>query len=199
MLTFNEEAHAYTLGGAPVPSVTQVLKPLINFDGVPPALLEKARNYGVAVHKMVDLEIAGTLDYGSLDEGLYPALDAFTRWRLEHPEIAEALNAARVEEPMGHKRLKYAGTPDIVIDGALVIDLKTRKPNKLTDSIQCAGYENLHLANDGTKAKYEHRILALYPSGEYEFVKVNHRQAWSRFRLLLDHYKNLKNINSWEK
>lgn len=198
MLTFDAEAHAYTLGGAPVPSVTQVLKPLVNFDGVPPALLEKARNFGIAAHKMVALEIAGTLDYGTLDEGLYPALDGFTRWRLEHPEISDALDSAIVEQQMGHKRLKYAGTPDIIIDAVLVIDIKTRKPKKLVDSIQCAGYEHLHLANGGTKAKYEHRILYLNPNGGYEFVKVNHREAWSRFRLMLDHWKNAKNINSWE-
>lgn len=197
-LSFNEATHCYELDGRVVPSVTQIIKPLVDFSMVPVDTLERARAYGVAVHKAVELEIAGTLDYSTLDEGLFPPLEAFSNWKTDYPDIANMLCGAVVEKTMASK-LGYAGRPDIIIDGFCVIDLKTRAPNPLTDPIQCAAYEALHKANGGAAGKYEHRVLQLKTDGTYMFKKVNDKDAWGRFRLLLDTYNNLKTIESWKK
>lgn len=213
MLTFDAETHRYLLDGKPVPSVTGILKPLVDFSMVDPDVLRRAAAFGTAAHQMCAMAIAGTLDYGSLDDELLPVLEAFDAWRHACGDIASVLTGGTldegtgaivgdgfaVEKPMGHKTLKFAGTPDIVIDGRLIIDIKTRAVKPLTDAIQCAGYEELWQANGGNKkAKYEHRILELRRDGTFDFVKVNHRQAKSRFRMLLDHYRTIEKIKSWK-
>lgn len=213
MLTFNADTHRYELDGAPVPSVTGVISPLNDFGMIPKDVLARAAAYGTAVHKMCALEATGLLDYGTLDEGLLPALEAFGSWKADYPALAEKLHgpwtqkedgsfwADRVciEAPMGHKKFMFAGTGDIVFFGEMIIDIKTRKPNPLTDAIQCAAYEKLAVANGitGHPKGYEHRILYLALDGSYEFVKVNHRDAWNRFRFLLDHHNAAKTIQSW--
>lgn len=199
MLTFDEETHSYHLDGVKLPSVTGIIKPLYDFSSIPPLVLAKAAAYGTAVHKMIELEIKGELDYGTLDDGLLPALEAFGKWKSDYPDISKMLPSSAIEKIMASTKLRVAGTADIIIDGLMVIDIKTREPNLLTDSIQCEGYDALWRDNGGirTKGPYEHRILCLKLDGNYDFPRVNHKDAKSRFRFLLDHYHNQQIINSW--
>jgi hypothetical protein len=72
--------------------------------------------------------------------------------------------------------------------------------NMLTDSIQCAAQEALWKKNGGIRTKeYERRVLELKQDGTYSYTRVNDKQAWPKFRLLLDHYHNSQTINSWRK
>ena len=211
MLTFDEATYIYRIDGVIVPSVTQILRPLYDFSAIPRDVLAKAAAFGTAVHTMCLHELAGVLEYGDLDEGLLPCLDAFTNWQADYRDIAARLDGGvwnheeetiigdgfRVEKPIGHKRLGYAGRPDIIIDGFMVIDIKSREPNKVTDGIQCEGYEKAHIESGGAKGPYEHRVLYLKRDGTYQFVKVNHRDNSSRFRKLLDYHKDTQLIQSW--
>lgn len=196
MLTFDAATHTYTLGGQVVPSVTQVIKPLKDYSAVPPAVLERKRALGVEVHAAVAADVRGELDFGAMSDEASGYMEGFWRWSAERPEYANRLDPALVEVAFGHPKLKYAGTADMIIDGLAVIDIKTRAPDKRADSIQCEAYAKLHLANGGNEPK-EHWILSLNADGTYKFQRVNHKQAWSRFRFLLDHYNNAKDIKEW--
>lgn len=202
VLTFDEATHTYRIDGAVVPSVTQVLAPLKDFSAIPPAVLERKRLYGSAVHKMIEREIKGELEFGEQPDDLTGALEAFWRWREENPRITDQLHKAIVERPMGHDRFGYAGTPDLILDGVLVVDLKTRAPDMLVDSIQCAAYQELWQRNGGCagagkKGQYEHRILYLKDDGTYQYQNVNHADALNRFRHLLDYYNSAQTLKTW--
>ena len=79
-LDFNAEAHEYRLDGQLVPSVTQVLAVLEDFEGVPWHLLEAARKFGQHVHEACALMVRGELDWASLDPALVPYVEAAQRF-----------------------------------------------------------------------------------------------------------------------
>jgi post-segregation antitoxin (ccd killing protein) len=108
MLTFDEGPHLYRWNGEPVPSVTQIIKPLSSFDHVDPDVLERARQEGVAVHKMVELACRDELDEPGLPEWLRPYLAA---WRAFVAETGFVLDAS--EERVYHLDYRYAGTLDL--------------------------------------------------------------------------------------
>jgi hypothetical protein len=193
-LEFREENHEYILDGERLPSVSQIIKPLSDYSAVPAALLQQSADYGTATHKMVALYLEGDLDEETLDVGLEGPLKAFKRWQGEHLHLTDPV----VERPVYHARLKYAGTPDLVYDGRVVVDVKTRAANKVSDPCQLAAYEELWTANGGTKAKYEHRILELKQNGEYIYTKVNYSQALSMFFTLRDYYRAGQTIEAWK-
>lgn len=193
--TFNEEYHCYTLDGKPLPSVTQILKPLYDFTAVNPAVLKRAGDFGTAVHKTIELYLNDDLDEGSLDVNLYNPLMAFKTWQSDNFDID--LNGARIEHPSYHAKLKYAGTPDIESE-QFVIDIKSRKVNMLTDPLQLAGYD--HMSGSGKRKRY---VLELKQDASYVFTCVNPTKksgddAWNRFRFLLDYYKMSKEIERWK-
>jgi hypothetical protein len=194
---FIEQTHTHTIGGSIVPGVTTVLKPLYNFSAVPEHILKAACSFGTAVHSTIELYCTGCLDIDALDPLLRPSLDGFKHW-LNSVHLAESDFIAEV--PMGNSTLMYGGIPDLILDGRLIIEIKTRKCNHLTDSIQTAAQEDLWKHNGGSRIKeYERRVLYLAPDGQYEYTKVNDKQAWSKFRKLLDHYNDIQLIQTWRK
>lgn len=122
-LQFDQASHAYTLGGRKLPSVTQVLSILDQYEGVPLAALEAAREFGTHVHLAVEIDIAGTLDEAALDPALAPYLAGWRKFRRETG--AEILaSEIRIHDPV----LGYAGTADVlaVLRGArTTIDIKS--------------------------------------------------------------------------
>lgn len=197
-LIFKEDTHQYFLDGKELPSLTRIIKPLVDFSMVPPDILAKAAAFGTAVHKTVELYLAGTLDRDTLDENLVPCLDAFEAFLIAFPQFAGREVVA--ERPMAYPRMKFAGTPDLIYDGFAVVELKTRKVNPLTDPIQVAAQERLWLANGGTKGTYSHHVLELLPGGKWElktFTKKQIDEGWRRFRYLLDYHYAHQTIQSW--
>ncbi len=190
---FSPEKHEYTLDGIIIPSVTQVISPLSDYSRVNPDLLERARLYGNAVHEMVRLWLANNLDEDSLDEQLKPALESLQAWYY-NGQFASAIDEHGIicEVPKYHSALQYAGTPDIIIDSVAIIDVKTRQCNRTTDTLQLAGYEQLHIANGGDKSTYRHIVLELeecpIASAKYKETEVYHKKAWPMFRVMLDRY-----------
>jgi hypothetical protein len=193
--TYDEETHTHRIGGEVVPGITTCIKPLTSYDAIPPAVLQAACDWGTAVHKTVELFCKGTLDEDQLDPALALVLTGFNRWA---DEVGILPCDFVVETPMGDPSLMFAGIPDLILDGKLIVEVKTRPVNMLTDSIQTAAQEALWKKNGGQRTKeYEHRVLTLNVDGSYHYQKVNHRQAWPRFRKLLDHYHDKKLIQSW--
>lgn len=191
---FDEELHRYTLAGKVLPSVTQVIKPLYDFSFVNPDVLRRAAEFGTAVHKTIELHLADELDEDSLDENLYNPLLAFKAWQADNYDID--LSSAVIEKINYHAKLKYAGTADIETE-TMVIDIKSRPVNLLTDPIQLAAYDHF---GSGKRARY---VLELKQDASYVFTLVNPTKksgdtAWCRFRYLLDYYRMQSEINLWK-
>ncbi len=192
---FDEDRHVYTLDGEPLPSVTQIIRPLHDFSEVPPDVLRRAAEFGTAVHKTVELYLDDDLDEDSLDEPLCGCLLAFKAFQSVHWDIFD--EQPIIEKPGYHPKLKYAGTPDLDFPSR-VIDLKSRKTNMLTDAIQTAAYD--HMTGKGNRARY---VLELYQDASYNLVRLNPTKrsgedAWRKFRFLLDHYRNQEEIERWK-
>ena len=186
-LTFNPESHIYLLNGKAVPSVTQIIKPLYNYDAVPLALLQRKGEFGTAVHKAVELHLYGSLDEESLTPELQGCVDAFKGWCADYSKEFD-IDSALIERKLLHEKLLYAGTADLVFDGQSVIDIKTRDYYPAVDPLQLVAYEKAHIADGGSKGNYDNYVLSLYPDGTYKFIKAMDRQDWSVFRKLLDRW-----------
>ena len=123
MIAFDEATHTYTVDGKAVPSVTQVLAILNDYSGVPAGILERAKMFGSAVHRMIELDVAGTLDHAKLDPALIPWL---AQW---HEACSDAeIKVTQTERMVYHPTLRYAGRVDIIgsVHGdPAILDLKT--------------------------------------------------------------------------
>jgi hypothetical protein len=106
-LAFDEASHTYRYLGVEVPSVTQVLKPLMNLDFVDPDVLHAAAAFGVAVHKACELDDLKQLDEEDLDAALVPYLVAWRKFCRDYD-----VEWHGIEERVYHPQLRYAGTLD---------------------------------------------------------------------------------------
>ncbi|MCK4883566.1 MAG: hypothetical protein KAS30_01720 [Candidatus Diapherotrites archaeon] len=183
-LTFDEKDHKYFVDGVVYPSVTQVIKPLTDFDSIPAQILKKKAKWGSQIDTMIEYDIEGCLDYNSLNDSQKRVLAQFAGFC--DAEGLDFDSSTCITKFRGfHPRLKYAGESDLIFPGNAIIDVKTRKLNKLTDPLQLSGYNGIY-----TKEALDHFILSLYED-KYEFKQVNkkaseRKQSWSRFRYLLD-------------
>lgn len=142
-LHFDPATHTYTLNGKALDSVTKILKPLSDamYVGVAQDVMERAALLGQAVHKVIELDILGTLDEDNLDPILHPYLQQWRRFR-DTSGFVPLLS----ETQMHSARYGYAGTPDLfgILDGeAALIDAKRTAMVPRTAGPQTAGYEIL--------------------------------------------------------
>ena len=144
---FDPKRHLYrNEKGTVVPSTTQVFSILgcNDFDGVPADVLEWKRNYGIAVHKAIELLVEGDLDWDSLDEMIIPAVSGLEQ-KLKMLQFKyEAAEEMRVHTLCG---MQYGLTVDlrgtIVHQGKerkAVIDLKSGVKFSPTWRWQIGGY-----------------------------------------------------------
>jgi len=202
-LTFVEETHEYFLDGERLPSVSEIKSPLTNFDMVKPEVLARASAFGTACHSMVELYLAGTLDFSALDEGLYGPLEAFEKFLAE-------------KKPFENEE-------------GVIIDVKSRKYDRVSDPVQLAAYHQLWKESGSreplieqrmvsTKYRYagtpdiiippaqgdiilDHRILFLGRDGKYRYTAAYDHNAWPIFgRLLTDYHRRIETdlmIQAW--
>lgn len=163
ILEFDETTHTYRLDGRVVPSVTQIIKPLIDYSHVPADALERARQEGTAIHRMVELDCAGDLDIDGLPDWLRPYLSAWHRFRSDTNFQIE-----RSESRVYHPLMRYAGTLDLLGTGLfsrrtrrMLVDVKRSFAAGRAIGVQTAAYANcidgpkvdragLQLRSDGT-------------------------------------------------
>lgn len=119
MLTFEPTAHVYRWNGKPVPNVTRVISPLTNYDRIPREALERAKEQGIAVHRMVELDLRGDL---KLPVPLWMH-GIYTAWKRFQEETGLEVWAS--EFRMYHEGLGYAGTLDFA---GVMHKLKRAKP-----------------------------------------------------------------------
>lgn len=173
-LQFEEEGHAYTLNGRRVPSVTDVLQPLLMLDGIPWDVLEAARIFGSHVHLACHYHNIDALDWSSLDD----RLASYTRGYLKF--LADsAFVVLGSEERVASTVCGYAGTLDLrgLIGGrrgkvvrTSVVDIKSTAALPRTVGPQTAGYANAYTETTGEKIA-DRYCLHLGPDS-YKFVKL---------------------------
>lgn len=193
-LIFNEEDHAYYVGSERMPSVTQVLSVLGGYEGIPAAILAKAAARGTAVHTATELDDAGTLDYGSLDDELIGYVMGWQKFKHEKkPVILDA-------EVRGyHPVLKFAGTRDrrIQIGNKVgILDIKSSYMLMPTTGPQTAAYIEIYNAGVTKEEKIKHRWgLRLTKDGEYELHEYKEPGDWNTFVSALNVFRYLQKHN----
>ena len=178
---FNEEKHEYSYGGKQLPSVTTVIKKVLNIEYPDYAIYHATR--GTYVHKAIELWFKGVLDFETVDEAVKPYLDSFIKFQ-EKAKIEPVI----LEERFADKNISFAGTVDIVgkVKGkTYLFDIKTGQKQD-SYNVQMAGYKKLLNDNDiNIDGIY---ILDLKPAG-CKVIKVeNIEKYWGLFEGMLRVY-----------
>lgn len=166
MLTFDESTHTYRVGGKVVPSVTQILRPIIDFSGIDPAVLAAKADLGTRVHAACEFWDQDDLDESSVEDDVAPRLQAWQRFVRESD--ARVLYAERrVYEPM----LGYAGTLDAVIEMGgrrVIVDRKTSDDVPASAGPQTAAY----LRALGDISVTRRAVVLLGADGRHQYVEL---------------------------
>ena len=187
VLQFDQASHTYLLDGVRVPSVTQILKPLYSFVGIPPAVLAAKAALGTAVHRACEL-----LDRDDLDEdspegraALVPLagyLAGYKKFKAEKkPLVMEN------ETQLFHPVYRYAGTIDrrLGIEGHVWdVDLKSTVAMSPIVGIQTAAYTEMFKAHGRTE-RARRGALQLFPDGDYKLHEFTDPSDFSVFLSLL--------------
>ena len=184
-LKFDEATHTYTLDGKVLPSVTQILKPLYDFSGITPEVLERKRQIGTAVHKAIELDLLDDLDSASLAPEVAPYFAAWARFRSEFQPESQGGGA----EVKVHTEA-YAGTVDLITgrvghSDTWVIDYKTSAQVGPVVALQTAAYA--HAAHEMGLVPHGPKRAALHllPTGSYKLIEYKDRNDLRVFQSLL--------------
>ncbi|MCA3109863.1 MAG: hypothetical protein ING91_19330 [Rhodocyclaceae bacterium] len=175
-LTFDAPTHTYRWNGVAVPSVTTIIKPIApSYNFVTPEQLERARQEGVAIHRMVELECKRDLDESGLPDWLAPYLKA---WR---DFVAETGFECVLSEHRGyHKDLRYAGTLDLRgynrKGSPWLIDIKRSFLAGRAIGVQLAAY-----AAFDKQERPKRFGLRLLNNGDYRLREFADPSDWSTF------------------
>lgn len=139
-LTFDADKHEYRLDGSVVPSVTQILAPLYDFDRIPRDVLDRKRQIGVALDALIELDLKDDLDESSVD----PSLEGYFRaWRLFRKE--KDFKPLETQKRVVSLKYRYAGTPDAwgyMGNHIALVDWKATYAMHPAVALQTAAYEN---------------------------------------------------------
>lgn len=181
MLTFNEEKHEYRWNGNVVPSVTQILSPMMDFSMVNPEILRRAQLLGTYVHRTTELYDKDDLDIDALPDEIKPYLNAWIKFKKEC-----AFEPETIESKLYHKHLVFSGTSDrtgLVRGRRSVIDIKKMLSLGPVIGMQLAAYQALH-SLEGEKI-VDRYALGLRPDGTYRMVPYADPSDYPAFLSLL--------------
>ena len=119
MVEYNDAIHEYALGGIHIPSVTELLKPVVGEFECAPMYAER----GTAVHTLTELWDTGLYMPELADDQLMPYMMAYEDFHDQHD-----VEVIQLEQIVFNKELMYAGRLDRLwrIDGAEhLTDIKT--------------------------------------------------------------------------
>lgn len=147
-LTFEESTHTYRLmpSGKIIPSVSTIIGSVFPFNAKGLAV-ERAVDLGKAVHKAIELDIKGKLDFASVDSVIMPYLN----------QAQEAINRLNIyktkcqtEVFLASKKYGFAGTFDLA--EKVIVDFKTGQKS-IHHRLQVAAYRHLWNSNNKDKIK----------------------------------------------
>ena len=184
-IQFIEDTHTYLLDGNPVPSVTEILKPLVDLSRVPQETLEYKRSLGKAVHKAIELYERQDLDVDTLDAEALPFFEAWLKFKQE-----TGFRAFLTEQVVWSAKLRYAGTLDILgtrgggADPDELLDAKCVWAMSAATGPQTAGYA-LALKESHAIAVKKRGGLQLLKDGTYRFFPYNNPYDETAFKACL--------------
>lgn len=177
---FDEAEHRYYFDGRPIPSVTQVLAGAGLVDWT--YCSEWARERGSLVHKAIAIELAGGLDWSTVDETFHPYISA-------ELQAIEDLGVKVVASEMRLFSEQYgvAGTLDRVVlaneSDLYLWDTKTG-PMVPAYALQTAAYAEMYQEMTGQRIKRRYG-LRLNANGTYELIPFTDRQDIVNFHAAL--------------
>ena len=192
-LEFEPIEHKYSLvyqDGAieRIPSVSEIIEPLVDYSMVDKATMARACEFGTNVHKSIELWLKGTLDIDKLDDGLKKPLEGFRKWLWSTYQNAKCQSEVR----MHHEPLGYAGTIDLIVGDDTIIDIKTRKYNRVVDPVRLGAYSLL------TRGYHTYAyVLEIDVDGNCKLINAYDKYAKSVFRKLLDRYNREQEFNDF--
>lgn len=165
-IAFEPVEHRYTLDGETLPSVTQVLRLLNDFSGIPPGVLEKARLRGGDVHDAIELIEADDLDPNTVSDEIAPFLEQYRKFKMTCLPVFSICEGLVFDDG-----LRIAGTLDlfgtIVRNGVgpvepWLIDVKTPVEVSRTWALQTWAYLRAALRN-GIRQRHTGMIFTIPP------------------------------------
>ena len=193
--TFTEEPHSYHLDGVRLPSVSEIIAPLVDYSMVSMATLAFAATRGKAVHKACELLDFGELDEDSVDPRIAGYVDGYRKFLFDFSPLWSI-----IETPMYHPSLLYAGTPDrFGVAGGVraVVDLKSIAAETPAVFVQCSGYD-LMVEELGGSGAEEMWALYLKPDGTYRLRTSTSKRDEQTFLGCLRHYRGKAIIDAWK-
>jgi hypothetical protein len=192
-LRFEPEGHKYFLKERQVPSVTDVLEPLQQLDGVPIEALEHARIRGQHVHSACHLMIHKLLEWRTLDPVLVPYVSAAKKM-IEELEIKVLVSEYR----MADEGLRVAGTLDIIgimKRNTCLFDWKSSAAMPRTAGPQTAAYDHLYRRNLGGRPMKRYGVL-LTAEGTYKLYPFEDSRDFTWFTSALNiwHWRAVANL-----
>ena len=196
-LIFIADSHRYFLDGVEVPSVTQVLEPLVDYSHVPPAVMEHARQIGTAVHRACELYDQHDLVMESLDPRLVGYVNAWDRFLVECGFVNELIEPLVWSQVYG-----CAGRADRVglargVRGQprVLLEIKTTADFMPSFGPQTAAYKHLlgetGLVTPAQAARLRRGVVQLREDGSYRLEFYDDPQDLSVFVacLTLNHWR----------
>jgi hypothetical protein len=151
-IVFDAGPHTYHVDGKRLPSVTEVLRPIVDLSGIPVQILENARWRGTLAHTVCDLDNRDALgDVEDLDPAALEFLGAWRQWKERTGAVV-----IHSEFPVASKEYGYAGTIDVVADirsKLTLVDLKATALIPSSVGPQTAAYARAFQETTGQKIK----------------------------------------------
>lgn len=186
-----DEKHRYSFGGASLPGVTEVLKAagIIQYS-MPAAIGAAVMERGTFVHRLCELDDAGTLDEATVDPALRGYLDAWRGFKEKLTEEGGRIVPEWTERRMVCAALGYAGTMDRAIafgeGDAETLDIKSGAMKRWT-GVQLAAYDFCR----GLSKKRRHGV-EVKKDGKFRWVRFEEPDDYAVWLAALKVYKFAK-------
>lgn len=171
-IKFNEEKHQYFLDDIPIPSVSEIIKPLHDkiYKSIDKNMLEIASDKGTRVHRAI--EFMSKYNLNKFDEDIIGYVDAYKKFRKDNP-IWKLLHS---EFRTYNKSLLYGMTIDEVYrteKGIIICDLKTTSSAHLGAwSVQLSAYKAGFESQYSDEKIDDIYVLQIFRDGNYKLFKL---------------------------
>lgn len=185
-LILREDDHTYWLGYRRLPSVSEIIRPVCNYDGIREDVLERKSDIGRATHLLCEWHDKRVkIDPKSIDDEVRPYFSAWKDFtRVMKPKWLV------IEEMRSDVTQQYAGTMDRfgIINGAMwLIDIKTVAKLQPATGLQTAAYTNLLTCEERTAQTglLRRGAVKLNKNGKWEMLEYKNPRDLTVFMGLL--------------
>lgn len=188
--------HEYWQGKVRIPSVSEIIRPCVNFDGIRQSVIDNARDFGLDVDAACQYYDEDDLDESTLEERVRLRLNGWIKFRQEFDfkplVIAKSVAHTMNGMPYGMTADRY-GTGNFGDIANAVIDIKNTAEIEPHHGLQLAAYEDFY--SDSGKIACGRYIVQL-KDNDYKIVPFKERQDKRIFSGLLAvaHWKMQKGI-----